>query len=837
MLQQFWAKNPASAGLRVGLVVGEAGVGKSRLLSRLLLQTAHSTVLTVHVKFSPESLTSPLRAIGRALESALQVHSIPHGQFRTLHDFAEGVPQLAQKHRLVVVIEDIHVLGQDGQNTFAQLLKFLGDSPITLLCLARPLPHSLLQILQPYLRLHLELHGLGTEEITELWKHLFAEHPDSLITDAIALSTLGNPLVIRSGLLRALQQGAIQPELRPAGITITINLPEFRTSLVASTQSLSEAMVQSLNPQQRQTLQMLASLGEVFAVEAACQIIPDVEDILQLLIRRGIIGHTYSAPPPLYPFSVSQHPLLTFTHTVLHRELLNSSTPNIEMLMAGVAARIPLYSVVPYSLIATKERNRYITNEVLEQAIAFTLRINAPLVESEDWQFSQALLAAAQRMMEWLTEPISHAFTQQHQIVLLMQQMEYATTLHDRQEYLQLLDKLLELTAQDLPAEIAPYRLAALSAQARQITIDQPQRRYELAKSLHHAVQQFTHQRDHVGYMIGLLTLYEFANIIGLTSMVRWVVSEIESIVQEYDLTIPEQKTRYIETLVFVINFYDNRKEFEGRLRLLEELEQSGETTTTLKAEQAYLLAFDGQIEKVHAIGEEILTQLRRINNYRHYLTMVTAEIIVWGMEGHSTREILEKFHKRIVGIPDFFPKHLNYSSIAMTAILGHNVESWDELEKEHSSIRAYSRKSVQIYIAACQDDAVMVKSLLLQNEELTYDNIVYWLLTTTEWNSAMESAVASALNRELVVVYDIFTLRCLIIGIEKMQNRTGLPFPNAVAEAASEGIIQGLEWFHQRKIITYLAALLHRFQHFLSATTVAAWEKNLAELSAAQGS
>lgn len=833
LLQQFCAQQTASSGLRAALVVGEAGVGKSRLLSRFLLWATNSTALTVHVKFSPESLTSPLRAIARALEPVLQARSIPHGQLRTLHDFAEELPRLARQHQIVLVLEDIHVVGQCGQNTFAQLLELLRDSPISLLCLARPLPHNLLQILEPYLRLHLELHGLGPKEIEELWKQLFAEHPDSFITDSIAQSTLGNPLVIRSGLLRALQQKAIQPEIHAAGITLTINLPEFRTSLLASTRSLSEAMVQSLTPQQQQALQQVASLGEVFAIEAARQIIPDADDALQILIQRGIIGHTYSSPLPLYPFTASQKPLLTFTHTVLHRELLNSSVPDIEKLIIGIAAQIPLYSVVPYSLIATKERSRDIANDVLQQAIEFTLQVNSPLADSEDWQFSHTLLAATQRMLEWLTDSPYHAAVQQHQIELLMQQMEYATSLHDRQEYLQLLDRLLELTAQNLPEKTAPYRLAALSAQARQITIDQPHRRYELAKSLRQALQQFTHQRDHVGYMIGLLTLCEFASIIGIANMTTWVISEIESILQDYDLTDPIQKARYIETMVFIINFYDNRKEFEHRLRLLEELEQAGDMTITLKAEHAYLLAFDGQIEKVHAIGQEISTPLQRISNYRHYLTMVTAEVIVWGMEGYSIREIVEKFQEKIIGVPEVFPKFLNYSSIAMTAIIGYNVESWDELEKEISPIRAYCRKSIQVYVAACQNDVATVKNQLLQEEEPTYDNIVYWFLTATEWSSSMEATVTLSLKREPVVIYDMLIFRCLAIGLEQMQRRTDIPIPNAVAEAVSEGIIQGLEWFQQRKIPTYLAALLHRFQHFLAPTTIAEWKKNLAELSA----
>lgn len=829
LLQLFWLKHDTTPGLRAALIVGEAGVGKSRLLSQFLPQISDNRLLLVHIKFSPESLTSPLRAIARALESALGAKSIPCNQLRTLHDFAEEIPRLAKQHRLIIVLEDIHVLEQSGQYSLSQLLELLRDAPITLLCLARPLSHSWIELLEPYLRLHLELHGLGFQEIEELWKYLFVEHPDSSITDSIAMTTLGNPLVIRSGLLRALQQGAIQSAIQTAGVTVSISLPKFRASLLASTQSLSEAMVQSLYPQQQQTLQLLACLGEVFSIEAARQIVPDIQETLQVLIQRGIISHTRSAPPPLYPFSVSQDRLLAFTHTVLHRELLNSSIPNIELIINAIAAKVPLYSVIPYSLITAVDYRPNLTNKVLEQAIEFTSEINAPLVESEDWQFSLTLITAIQRMMQWITEPFDPAIAQRYQLILLMQQMEYVTHQRDRTEYIRLLNELLKLTAQDLPEDIAPFRLAALSAEARQVIIDQPHRRYELTKSLYHTAQQFTHQRDHVGYMIGIIAVKEFANLAGLKSIMEWAISEIENIIQSYDLNDPIYKAQYIETLSFVIDHFANRGEFEQRLQLLQNLEESGDMSITLKAEYAYLLAADCQIEKVHVIGHEILIPLQKIRSYRYHLKMVAAQILVWGIEGFTIPEIIEKFHSAIVGTPEFLPLRLNYSSIALAAILGQNIESNTELEAIIPSIQSRSSRDIQFYFTVCQNDVATLKGFLLQEEEITNDHIIYWLLTSIAWTSSMEATVIAALQQKPIIIQELLTFRCLIIGIEKMQSRTSTP--KAVSKAVSGCIVQLLQWLYQRRVHLYAEALLQRFGHFLDTTTVSEWQKNLTSI------
>ena len=816
LLQQFWSKHGAAAQLRAALIVGEAGVGKSRLLHHFLHQISGSEPLLVHIKFPPESLTSPLRAVARALESALDAKSIPHRQIRTLQNIAEAIPDLAKQHRLMVVLEDIHVLEQAGQQSLMQLLALLRDFPITLLCLGRPLSGDWIEMLEPYLKLHLELHGLGLQEIEELWKRLFAEQPDGLVSDSIANATLGNPLVIRSGLLRALQQGAIQTAVRTAGITVSISLPKFRTSLLASTQSLSEAMVQLLNPEQQRALQLLASLGEVFSIEAARYIVPNFQEILPVLIRRGIIGQTLSALPPLHVSSISQERLLTFTHTVLHRELLSSSTPEIELLINLIAIDISIYSIIPYTLIGTADCHASIPDAVLIQAIDVTIEINSQLVESEDWKFSLMLFDSIQRMRAWLTDPLPAETAQRYQLDLLMQQMEYVTNIRDRKEYLRLLEQLLELTSQDLPEDIAPFRLAALSAEARQIAIDAPHRKPELAKSLYHALQQFSHRRDHVGYMVGVIAMSELAQSVGLVGINKWAVAEVKDIIQRYDLNDLSYKVRYLETLPFVVHHFTTREEFEQNIQLIEELERSGETNLILQAEYAHLLAADGQIEQVYAIIQEILVPLRRLGNYRYYLSVIAAKNLVWGMEGRSTSEMLNDLHSVADEITGILPLGMNYAEIALSTILGQNIESSDELEKMIPSMRAQHRRNIHIYMALCDNDPTLLKNLILQEEEMTNDRIIHWLLTATEWTLPMEEAVAAALQADPITVHGLLTFRCLVQGVERMEHRIGIRTPAIVADAAVAGMNRSLEWIEQRGITPYKSALIERFGYLL---------------------
>ena len=113
-------------GLHAMLMTGEAGAGKTRLIEEAIRRAEESGVAVIHAKLYPESPT----AIAPMLSNAIWRYTMAHPTINvsaddTLPSVASALRRLARLRRLLLVLEDIHLIAGEGVAQLALLLQGL----------------------------------------------------------------------------------------------------------------------------------------------------------------------------------------------------------------------------------------------------------------------------------------------------------------------------------------------------------------------------------------------------------------------------------------------------------------------------------------------------------------------------------------------------------------------------------------------------------------------------------------------------------------------------------------------------------------------------------------
>jgi class 3 adenylate cyclase/tetratricopeptide (TPR) repeat protein len=274
ILQQAWHRALTQASCELVTVVGEAGVGKSRLVAEALdgieARVVRGRCLpygegitywpVVEVVKQLDSLPSDEQAAG-AVRSLLGESDRPTSADEIAWAFRKLLEEQAP---LVVCFDDL----QWGEETFLDLVEsaalLAAGSPLLLLCMARP---ELLER-RPSWSAPLRLEPLAPDEADALIGDALPED----LRGRIAERAGGNPLFITEMLALATDDGEVDvpPTLR----------------------ALLTARLDQLDPQERSVLERGAVEGEVFhrgAVQALAPEEPEVLPRLAALVRHELI--------------------------------------------------------------------------------------------------------------------------------------------------------------------------------------------------------------------------------------------------------------------------------------------------------------------------------------------------------------------------------------------------------------------------------------------------------------------------------------------------------------------------------------------------------------------
>jgi predicted ATPase len=276
-------------GARLLTLVGDAGIGKSRLARELLARAGKDA--SVHVGHCPpygEGITfRPLQGLLSAAELSGSSHEI----FATTRHV---LVRLAEQRPVVAAFEDVHW----AEPTFLDLIEYLagrlGETRVLLLCLTRP---DLAERRPAWLRDAIALEPLSEAESVQLLDELGVSDE---LRSRIAEAAEGNPLFVE-------QLAAIA---------------ETSTPLPASIRGVLSERIDQLGSNERAILQCAAVVGRDFALSAVADLTPPdladrLEPYLLELARKGLVRPDPASPDEGYRF---QHALI--------REATYETTPH-----------------------------------------------------------------------------------------------------------------------------------------------------------------------------------------------------------------------------------------------------------------------------------------------------------------------------------------------------------------------------------------------------------------------------------------------------------------------------------------------------------------------------
>ena len=293
---------------RVVTVLGDAGVGKSRLAAELVASLGEDArVLEGRCLPYGNGITYwPLVEIirrldldavlaeqadgetvrGRLLEAVGRAE--PHSRSDEIYwAFRRLLETLADERPVLLVLDDV----QWAEPTFLDLIEYLAgwtrDAPILVCCLARS---DLAEVRPTWAGMPtIQLAPLQPEDATQLLENL-AGPLDQEAAAAVGRATGGNPLFLEEMLRMLVEDGALverEGRLQALDDMESLRVPD-------TVQAVLSARLDRLSPLERAVLQRAAVIGQVFWWGAVADLTPieeqrEVAGVLQALVRKGLI--------------------------------------------------------------------------------------------------------------------------------------------------------------------------------------------------------------------------------------------------------------------------------------------------------------------------------------------------------------------------------------------------------------------------------------------------------------------------------------------------------------------------------------------------------------------
>jgi hypothetical protein len=279
-----------SAGVRLVTIIGDSGIGKSRL-ARELVRALESQAGVVGASCPPYGEGTTFSPIRDAFQAAGKDESVLEGSSYEVFAATRNLfEELARDRPLLAVFDDVHWAEETFLDLIEHLSVRLGAARVLLLCLARP---ELAERRPQWLsrpEATLTLDALSDTDARGLLDALDA--PDS-VRERIAELAEGNPLFIEQLAAFAGEEGE-------------------NVKLSGSIRGVLHSRLDRLDLEERAVLERAAVIGRSFSLDAVLQLMPpDEREPAQArvfeLVRRGLIRPDVSIPDDGFRF---QHALI-----------------------------------------------------------------------------------------------------------------------------------------------------------------------------------------------------------------------------------------------------------------------------------------------------------------------------------------------------------------------------------------------------------------------------------------------------------------------------------------------------------------------------------------------
>lgn len=832
----FYEGTIEAQGLRAALLSGEAGAGKSRLLEDLLPRVLREGGAVVHTKLYPESTTSIAPIIAQALSRSSSMFNLLRIEpEENLSSVAASLRRLAQLRPTLVIVEDIHLLEGEAEREFSTLLNSLSDEPISLLCAARPTELKARGMLERYLVEEIELEGISTNEILTLWQQLFESPPDTEAVRILHEVTLGNPLALRSGLRGALKSGALAHD--PARNAWRLMVPPslFSESLGRSVRLLSEGLAAHVSGTEQEAAEQLATLGELFAREAAEALLPEAVRMLDILMFKGIIAQARSTVSSLNG-PPSRRPLLTFTHSLLHRNFVERARFDADRMVALLVQKVPLYSVVPFQLLADYHGTIKVPLADLDIAIEQAFSAIVVLNRSADWQLGTVVWKAAFALSQFRDDERTERKRAMLQANLLHNRLRLIRQqTAERDAMTQQLDTLTEGFAD--VEELAPMRLNALAHKQLAIMRSDHQQALEIWNEVERIIARHPSLRFTEGYVHHLRGIIISARANSDETIFSIVEERLEGL---NDGAEHERAWKHARRIVgpFLLDVFNTQAELDRRLQLLQELErESLEFDIGLPWLKTILLYELGRFQEVLQMLPEIAPRLLERGLYGNYCQAQLLMICVELGLGGNIKNVEERIAKLQPQFPAGYEQMLRRSisiHLCDSAAL-HGADQWAlQTFQQYSSDALILPFPLRLLLGLVDSPTLDAISALHQSnyaDATDLSRLFKATLNGEDLNQIVEQ-IQQVLNEPILRRDRITELTAAILFVETILTQyLSDAQMQSLRKPVHNALVCALEWLEERGLFGYMKGMIIRFSGVLNQKELAKWRGKVTAL------
>ncbi len=653
-LREIWRTLSTAHGMRVVLAIGEAGVGKSRLVEAFLPSVSREGGLAVHVKLYPDSAVSiaPLisHAVARATTAIGLSDDEPDG--RSISDAIVALRRIARLRPLLLAVEDIHLLRDDGLAEFHRLIDALGDEHILVFAVARPLDSEVLAVLERHIVQVLSIEGLDSDAVATLWERIFDSPIDPSVLQVLMHRTLGNPLALRSALRAAVNSGTMLHDVDAGGWFISAEIAAFDDVIERGVRVLSEGMAVHLDAEERHAALRLATLGEIFSHDAARQLLDDPDRMVQRLMFKGIV-RTSDTPATALCGTRRDGSLLEFTHTLIHRHLVEAESPDLDAIVGAIASDAAIYSAVPFELLESADGSLSIDSEIARRAFNRINRSVPNLNETTDWRLALRLRGAAKRIYEEYRDALPAERRVAFEAILLYQQLLVDLRQQHTDEFRALAEQMLDVTMQSEHEPVIGMRILAASFLYLSSFRRDPSECRGIWDRVETMVGQYPwlrYSREYLSFLRRVLLSLNNQEFDG--DLRRLTVERVESL--DADTDAPQEFITQFRRIIYpeLLGIFSDRETFERRLRLLEDIEERispGQFMT----KRIWLRFYAGRFVEIERLMPEAFDRTLRLGEHRGYYFCRLIHLAVRMLLGEEFATIHSEAEELFASIPE----------------------------------------------------------------------------------------------------------------------------------------------------------------------------------------
>lgn len=857
-LVEFWRATPYAQGLRAVLVRAEAGIGKSRLLDETIRRVIAEEGAVVHMKLYPESSVSLAPLLAPALwHSNVGRELLRTEPEATLPSVITALRRLSRLRPTLLVLEDTHLLPSESTPELASLLNALADETISLLCLCRPTEWRGSAVLEGYVVERIELEGLSKGAIREMWEMLFGSGCEPEVAEGLHDATRGNALALRSVIRSAVDSGVIVRS--GEGWRLNNQVGTFQMLMRRNVEILSAGMVAHLSSAELSAAGRLASLGEVFARETAGTMLENIAesagDMLDTLMARGIISTTPMLPSPIggippipgvqHPvqFPVSAHPLLAFTHTLLHKYLAEHAEIDAASLVNIISGACPLYSVLPFILAHRHGSQLRPDMPGLDMAAERSLYSAWLLDRAHDSSTGLQVWETAAALVEIVKDELPQDKRERWPFRLLQIRMSLCRHLRgeEREESVR---RFHDATLHAEPGKFLSFRLVALSYLLDIRSFQYPELYLTVWEEMTRIAAEFPEHRCTDPYFQCLGAIANSASLRADFEMASRIRKEVEMLEMETDpATVPVLRWRLYPPLLAM---YSTQEELDDRTAMYARLEETeARLAEPSSLRRAAFLTHCGKMKEMLDVVDTALGIFQMQGDHNGIMYVTLDQMMARSALGWDLAEIESGMRHMVAGLVG--PDRESVISIAgwvgPIGLLRGDVEwGWRLCNEFSAEGNAQSVPRILLLIARGEMSAAAAllgdewpRQLLLDMQG--YEALRALLGVLLYGGEDVDTAIAQVeelLRRPMLRLYDILVVGAVIHVLEELRSLEGLADRvDALRPLIRDYLDTRLAWLAERELGGFMEPLLERNRGYLSPEDLRKWSAAISTIVA----